>query len=338
MPNGGVLRAHKIIVNLLNLNNLNLGKEFYYQHLPLCVIDSVFSIGIRYSTVQNVVKNFCTYFYWKEFRNPIPSGYPPILEQHSISDFINLYQKMGLNFTFFADKVYKNKNRTSSRNGILKAEAAYWFAKVLQQNGIEFFQDVQKILSNISLLQQVECQIKCIKGQGSGVSFDYFLMLAGDCNSVKPDRMVMRFLSSIYGVKIYKPKDAALYLGDLFAKLSSSVNNLTLRKLDYAIWSYQRSLIKIGKLGVGRNNGDLFVHIYTNSQKEFEESLKKLLEYIKNNKNDIKRVVFQTGGSLIIPDWFLKAIEELGIEVVFVDYFEYDENPDYLGDRYGKGE
>lgn len=196
---------------------------------------------------------------------------------------------------------------------------------MLQQNGIEYFQDIPKLLNDIVLLQQVECQIGCIKGQSSGISFDYFLMLAGDCNSVKPDRMVMRFLSNIYGLKIYKPKDATLYLNDLFGKLSPYVNGLTLRKLDYAIWSYQRGLMKIRKLGVGRNNGDLFVHICTDSQKEFEESLKELLEYVKNNKNGIKRIIFQTGGKLIVPEWFLKAMEELGIEVVFVEHFNYEE-------------
>ena len=37
--------------NTLTLEDVKLGDEFYYQSLPLCVIDAVFSIGVRYSGV-----------------------------------------------------------------------------------------------------------------------------------------------------------------------------------------------------------------------------------------------------------------------------------------------
>ncbi len=43
---------------VLLLNNTKLPEEFYYQSLSLCVLDAVFSIGVKYSNVQNVISNF----------------------------------------------------------------------------------------------------------------------------------------------------------------------------------------------------------------------------------------------------------------------------------------
>ena len=34
---------------VLSLEHARLGEEYFYQSLPLCVIDAVFSIGVRYS-------------------------------------------------------------------------------------------------------------------------------------------------------------------------------------------------------------------------------------------------------------------------------------------------
>ena len=289
-------------MNLLGLKDLKLGDEFYYRHLPLCVIDTVFSIGIKYSAVKDVVRNFYTYANWGQFRNPMNSNYPQIPSQHSISEFINIYKKNNNNFDYFADSIYKNRCRTSTRNGILKAEAVYRFAGVLQKNGIEYFQDIPKILNNPVLLSSIENQIKTIPGQRSGISFRYFLMLAGDCNSIKPDRMVMRFLSNIYGKNINTPHKASVFMQDMFNKLKGYEPNLTLRKLDYAIWLYMKKLLTIGSLGVDKRNDTWFIYIYTNNQKIFEDSLKKLLDYIKKSKKPPKRIVFQ-----LVEAWWCRS-------------------------------
>jgi hypothetical protein len=43
--------------------------------------------------------------------------------------------------------------------------------------------------------------IETIPGQGSGISFKYFSMLAGNGNYVKPDRMVKRFVADALSIK-----------------------------------------------------------------------------------------------------------------------------------------
>ena len=54
--------------NNLNLRNAKLGNEYYYQSLPLCIIDAVFSIGIKYQTTQSVVQKYCNFFKLNKIR------------------------------------------------------------------------------------------------------------------------------------------------------------------------------------------------------------------------------------------------------------------------------
>jgi predicted ATPase len=72
----------------------------------------------------------------------------------------------GSTFQEMAEKVYQNKQRTSTSNGFLKAEAAYHFARVVQKFDVEYLQDVNKILGD----EKFETDIARIPGQGSGDS------------------------------------------------------------------------------------------------------------------------------------------------------------------------
>jgi hypothetical protein len=85
----------------------------------------------------------------------------PQSAQLSVSSFIQFHQ--GFTFQEMAEKIYQNKQRTSTCNGILKAEAAYLFAGVVQRYGVEYLQDVNKILGN----EKFEADIARIPGQGS---------------------------------------------------------------------------------------------------------------------------------------------------------------------------
>ena len=60
----------------------------WYQSLPLCVIDTVFSIGARYTSTRNTVLRFCTYFGLQCFTK---NNRPSIENQFSLTSFIDLY-------------------------------------------------------------------------------------------------------------------------------------------------------------------------------------------------------------------------------------------------------
>ena len=145
----------------LTISNLPQVDEYGYHNLPLCIIDAVFSIGVKYQSTENAVKRFCEYFGVTRLRE---KELAPQSEQLSVSSFIQFHQ--GFTFQEMTEKVYQNKQRTYTHNGILKAEAAYLFAGVVQKFGVEYLQDVDKILGD----EEFEADIAKIPRQGSGDS------------------------------------------------------------------------------------------------------------------------------------------------------------------------
>jgi hypothetical protein len=220
----------------VDLKHVSLGDEFYYSCLPLCVIDSVYSIGVKYEAVRNTVRRFCDREKLNTFRLR-GSAYPPRNEQLSIENFIDICKRHTPDD--LASAVFGNRQRTSATNGILKAQAALEFAEVLASNGISYCQDVPKL----SLNEHVATLIKLIKGQKSGISFSYFLMLSGDDSKIKPDRMLVSFAETALQRKCRTDELQGLYVGACDI-LKSTYLHLTPRLLDYAVWNYQRSTQK----------------------------------------------------------------------------------------------
>jgi len=191
-----------------------------YVSLPLCVIDSVFSIGVKYGAVKNTVQHFYEYVEKEIGKNPEKN---PM----SVSEILTLLN--GKSEEILANEVYKNKQRTSTTNGILKAVAVTQFLQILKRFGIENLTDMPKIADNA----EFENEVKKIKGQGSGVSLSYFYMLAGNNNLVKADRMVVRFLKDRIG-RNCNQKECQELLGEAAKEL-----NIFSKVLDFSIWKHE---------------------------------------------------------------------------------------------------
>jgi hypothetical protein len=218
----------------LTLSEAKLGEEYFYQSLPLCVLDAVFSIGVRYESTKAVVTKYCDYFTLKRIREN--SGIlPAIEEQESIEEFIQKMDKYGIET--FTNEICRNRQRTSTRNGILKTMAVYQFASVLKKYGVNYFQDVPKVMLDIAF----EKEIKEIPGQGSGISLRYFFMLAGSNDFIKPDRMILRFLTNALGTTPTLDECQSL-LYETSNLLQGKYKHINPRLLDYQIWSYTRQL------------------------------------------------------------------------------------------------
>src|ERR1700752_3065964 len=86
----------------LPLTELTTEREFY-QSLPLCVIDTVFSINAHYQSTIRTVQQFCAYF---QFPCLGPDQYPTIEHQLSVGRFLNLCQDYTI--WFLARSVYNN--------------------------------------------------------------------------------------------------------------------------------------------------------------------------------------------------------------------------------------
>ena len=216
----------------LSLSTAKLSAEYYYQSLPLCLIDAVFSIGIRYTTTRNVVIRFCDKLEIKRLREH-GSSYPTSSNQFSVDDLLDILSKN--NIKVITNDYFGNRCRTSSTNGILKSEAVLKFAKILNKYGVNYFQDLEKIVGNIDF----EADIKKIAGQGSGISTTYFYMLAGEDNYIKPDRIILRFIEKCVG-KAVDPTTATKLLEESHKKLQKDFPNLTLRELDHEIWKHSK--------------------------------------------------------------------------------------------------
>ncbi|MCA9886157.1 MAG: hypothetical protein KC708_24460 [Anaerolineae bacterium] len=220
MPDKDVQRIVEYCSATLNLDDVQSTDEYGYPYLALCVIDAIFSIGVRYTSTLNTVNRFRSYI-----------GDPPT---YSIQDLFNLYQQETIDG--MAIRIYKNKQRTSATNGILKAEAVLRVVDLLLRYGVENNQDMERLYEN----PQFEADFKEIPGQASGISLQYFYMLTGNENTIKPDRMVVRFLEACLGRSVTSAESSSLLIQSC-EMLKENYPDLTPRTLDHEIWNFQRN-------------------------------------------------------------------------------------------------
>lgn len=226
---------------VLDLKNAHLGDEHFYQSLPLCVIDAVYSIGVNFEGTRRTVKRYCDYYSLQRIRSDRATVLQ-LEEQESIEQFIEKIISTGIEF--FTKKVFQNRQRTSTRNGILKSEAVLQFAKTLQKYRVNYFQDVLRVIGDIKF----ENDIKKIPGQRSGISLKYFYMLAGSEDLIKPDRWIKQFIENAIKKQVSDQESQWLLTGAC-EELRLKYPRLTPRLLDHEIWKYQRSKSKKEKNG-----------------------------------------------------------------------------------------
>lgn len=220
-------------IDNLDLEGSGKGWEYYYASLPLCAVDSIFSIGVRYEGVTNTIERLTNY-YDIDIRAKRKNKIPEIKDQISTTEFLNLFGDDTIEF--LTTQVFKNKQRTSTASGILKVEATIKFIKVLKDFSVEYYQDIEKVINNKSF----DFCIKNIPGQSSGISLKYFFMLAGSKDLIKPDRMVIRFLQTASGGHKYNLADCQTVLSAVTLELKKQGYDLTPQLVDNAIWNYQR--------------------------------------------------------------------------------------------------
>lgn len=219
----------KTTLNLADNRRIN---EYYYTSLPFCVLDAVFSIGAHYRSTENVVERYANMRGINRYTFEDETG---ICTLHHFIDDVEKEQ----NIEIFAREILKNRQRTSPKNGILKAEACYQIAKIMQRFGVSTLDDFRTLPE--CTLKDLSDKILKVKGQSSGIMLRYLLMLTGDDNTCKPDRQIRDFLESI------EIKNITDYeIQELFEQSTEELcilyPHLTVRRLDNLIWNYQRAL------------------------------------------------------------------------------------------------
>lgn len=197
-----------------------------WSSLSACVLDAVWSIGARYDAV---VVPFV-------HRVLEPGALGPLLSTDPETDVYPLPRFV----TSFPDEkaliaASRNRQRTSTRNGVTKAQAALSCAHILVTNGVHELRDVRRMAADPAIHARVDRALSRVPGEGlHGIRRGYFWLLCGDEERVKPDRMVMRWLAS-HG--IVDPSAARQLLVDVAARLSARADApVTPRAVDHAIW------------------------------------------------------------------------------------------------------
>ncbi|MGI6644480.1 MAG: hypothetical protein ACOX28_01810 [Bacilli bacterium] len=199
----------------------NLVPFYGYNSLVLCVIDSVFSIASVYKSTINTLERFQSH-----------AGITHD-DEYTCIDFLNNYGHMS--GEELANEVFKNRQRTSAVNGILKAQAVKEYIETFNKYGINTTED----LMNCKDKDFIQREIQKIKGQGSGITFHYVMMLAGDSNRYKRDRQINVFFEDLLGYGKLTDEE----LTDAFFEQLAIVNKKykeidNLRLLDSVIWGF----------------------------------------------------------------------------------------------------
>ena len=156
----------------------------YPHSLALCVLDSIFSIGVNYSAVENVVGHYRVH----------RAGQA---DTDGATQLWGVIDQLGVEG--FAAMVH-NHNRAWSRVWApLKASVVHDAAAMLREQGIDTA-DQLRGQADLTQVKQQWCQLP---GQASGISWRYLQILARMTN-VKPDRMVRRFV----GAALDEPRNA----------------------------------------------------------------------------------------------------------------------------------
>lgn len=201
-----------------------------YTSLALCTMDAIWSMGIRYTRV--VVPLIDRY---RQHRG----AHGADADADTLRDLLAAIEAAG-GPEGFAGNVVRNHNLTSSRGGILKAEAVRDAAEAMTAIGITTVDDL--LAATPDKIASAEQVWRRVRGQRSGISWDYFLMLTGR-EGVKSDRMIRRFVATALGrgghENAVTAAEADRCVRGALAALQVDHPDLTLRGLDRTIWGYQ---------------------------------------------------------------------------------------------------
>ncbi|MHA7289577.1 hypothetical protein ACX80V_08025 [Arthrobacter sp. MDT3-24] len=199
-----------------------ISADGYPNSLALCIIDSLFSTGSHYTSVINVVAEYCKYRR-SQGGDPYTDG-----TQELLTTFDEVGDSAG-----WAKLVNNHKPAHTKPGALLKAEVIHRAAKTLKALDIMTLTDLRQRHAQDEDLTAVKKKWLKLPSQSSGVTFNYFLILAG-FQSVKPDRMVIRFVEEHAGLQ---GKLTPMQTAELIKQVARLYPTQP-RRLDHIIWRH----------------------------------------------------------------------------------------------------
>lgn len=203
-------------------------RKLRWTSLSFCIVDAVWSIGANYDNVvvPLVRKKFAAKFGVNE---PTVPASQPVPE-----DPLPLSRLDGL--TVDSLTALTNRQRTSTRGGILKAEAVLQHVAVFRDHNVETMQKALALLLEPERFDKIDEALRRIPGEGSyGIRRNYLWMTIGQDDLIKPDRMVLRWLDR-QEVKT-DPAGARNIIAALVPLVSAGLKRrVTAWEIDHALW------------------------------------------------------------------------------------------------------
>ncbi|MBT2521808.1 hypothetical protein [Arthrobacter sp. ISL-28] len=198
----------------------------YPGSLALCIIDSIFSTGSHYQSVINVIDAYC------DIRKE--GGGDP--HRDGVEELLASFNKVG-GSAGWAKAVDNHKPAHTKPGALLKAEVIHQAAlalKGLEGGGIFTTADMHAEFAKDAELERVKRAWLHLPSQRSGVTYNYLLILAG-FQSVKPDRMVIRFVAEHVGLD--GKNLTAMETANLIKQVAELYPTQP-RRLDHVIWRH----------------------------------------------------------------------------------------------------
>ena len=196
----------------------------YPHSLALCIIDSIYSTGSNYQAVINVVNEY------RAYRRAQGGD----ADHDGTKELLATFNEAG-GSAGWAELVNNRKPAHTKANAPLKAEVIRQAAEVLHcKLGYRTREDLHTAYANDENLEDLKKAWLKLPSQRSGVTYNYLLILAG-FQSVKPDRMVIRFIEEhvdLAGRRL-TPTEAA----ELIKKVAGLYPTQP-RRLDHVIWRH----------------------------------------------------------------------------------------------------
>lgn len=196
----------------------------YPSSLALCIIDSIYSTGARYSSVVNIVGRY------RRYRTEVGGD----ADTDGIDELAGTIADLG-GPDSWATRIGNRRPTSTAAGAPLKAATIAALTVALPEHGVRTTGDLKTVAARPDALKVVERAWRATPGQRSGITWTYALMLA-QIPGVKADRMVIRYVARAIGVRpeMVSPERAAHLVGRVAgAKGSNTIH------LDHAIWRFE---------------------------------------------------------------------------------------------------
>ncbi|MGE2718455.1 hypothetical protein [Mycolicibacterium celeriflavum] len=201
--------------------------------LSFCIVDAVWSIGANYdNVVVPLTRNLA-----RKFGVDRPTV--PMTEAVGI-DPLPITRLAELSLDELTRRT--NRQRTSTRGGILKADAVLLHVDVFVNHEVTTLRDAMDLLAESDRFAAVDEALRSIPGEGAhGVRRNYLWMLIGQDDLIKPDRMVLRWFRR-HGV-IIDPAEARDIIAALVPIVAEGLRrDVTAWEIDHALWLAGRGM------------------------------------------------------------------------------------------------